>query len=164
MSTMADLSAARRAAVLSGRNCSGTVPYGYMRPPHTSHTRRDGRRAPIFEVVPAEAEVVRLIFRLYNRLGSLSRVMKALTAQGLRTRRGKPWSRAGLTWILRNRTYIGQVHYLGERARGLHEPIVAPIVFHKAGLRLRRNNKHGREAARREARFLASLDQIGGVS
>ena len=83
-------------------------------------------------VLPDEAEVVRMIFKTYDKLGSLDKVMSALREQGMTTKRktlktgrsigGIPFSRGPLAYLLRNRFYIGEVVYKGEilkgRARG----------------------------------------------
>lgn len=124
------LSRGRVEAAKAGRHQSGPSPYGY---------RRDKNRRLVID--EEESEVIRLIFRLYLSLRSMRLTIQELTARGKTTRRGKKWTRAGLSWILKNETYLGKVHYGEVRAKGLHSPIIYPITFNKANHILRANNK-----------------------
>lgn len=126
----------REAGARAGKHQSGPAPYGYRR----DYARRCNEGVLL---VPDEheAEVVRMIFREYLRLRSMKRLIKLLDEQGLRTRRGKRWSRAGVSWILKNDTYVGRVHFGKIRARGKHDSIVPPIVFNKVQKLIRHNNK-----------------------
>jgi hypothetical protein len=129
-----------------GKHQSGTAPYGYVR----DYSRRvKAKGDPSTKGVPLvihaeEADVVRLIYRLYLRHRSMKKVIEILHARGLRTRRGKEWSRAGISWILKNDTYLGRVHFGTIRTRGEHEAIIAPIVYYKAQKLIRKNDKRGR--------------------
>jgi site-specific DNA recombinase len=85
-------------------------------------------------VNPAEAELVRLIFRRFLDLGSALLLIRELNAQGHRTkswttqagtfREGQPFDKGTLYKILRNRTYIGEAVHKGQSYQGEHEPIV----------------------------------------
>jgi hypothetical protein len=85
-------------------------------------------------VNPAEAELVRLIFRRFLDLGSALLLIRELNAQGHRTkswttqagtfREGRPLDKGTLYKILRNRTYLGEVVHKGKSYPGEHEPIV----------------------------------------
>ncbi len=90
-------------------------------------------------VVPAEAEVVRMIFAQYLQLGSIRAVTEELDRQGVRSK-GRRLSNArsvggggfgvgALAYLLKNRFYIGEVVYRGEVYRAEHEPIVQPTLF-----------------------------------
>jgi len=126
----------REAGARAGKHQSGPAPFGYRR----DYSRRstDG-----VLLVPdeEESEVVKLIFREYLRLRSMKRLIKLLDDKGLKTRRGKRWSRAGVSWILKNDTYVGRVHFGKIRSKGRHESIVPPIVFNKVQKLIRENNK-----------------------
>lgn len=126
----------REAGARAGKHQSGPAPYGYRR----DYARR-GHEGVMLVPDDHEAEVVRMIFREYLRLRSMKRLIKLLDEQGLRTRRGKRWSRAGVSWILKNDTYVGRVHFGKIRARGKHDSIVPPIVFNKVQKLIRHNNK-----------------------
>lgn len=90
-------------------------------------------------VLPDEAEVVRMIFKTYDRLGSLDKVMAALREQGMTTKRktlktgrtigGIPFNRGPLAYLLRNRFYIGDVVYKDEILKGEQEPILDRALF-----------------------------------
>ncbi len=119
---------------------SGPAPYGYYREPVDG---RRGRSRLVLE--PREAEVVRLIFREYLRKRSMKKLIEFLEGRSITTRRGRRWSRAAIAWILKNDTYLGKVHAGGDRYRGTHEPIIAPIIFNKVQQLLRKNNKRKNE-------------------
>ncbi|MGE0710061.1 MAG: recombinase family protein [Planctomycetota bacterium] len=134
----------REEGARQGKHQSGPAPYGYRRD-------YDKRSSEGVMLVPdeVEAEVVKLIFREYLRLRSMKRLIKLLDEQGLRTRRSKQWSRAGVSWILKNDTYIGRVHFGDIHVKGRHEPIVAPITFNKAQQLIKANNKRSREGGKK---------------
>jgi DNA invertase Pin-like site-specific DNA recombinase len=85
-------------------------------------------------VNPAEAELVRLIFRRFFDLGSALLLMRELNAGGHRTkswttqagtfREGRPFDKGTLYKILRNRTYLGEAVHKGTSYPGEHEPII----------------------------------------
>jgi len=120
----------------NGYHQSGPAPYGYRRP-----SRRRGRPKPPLEIREDEADIVSTIFRSYLKLKSMRRVIEHLGSIGSRTRRDKEWSRAGLSWILKNETYLGRVHFGKIKAKGKHEAIISPIIFNKAQALMRKNNK-----------------------
>lgn len=128
----------REAGARAGKHQSGPAPYGYVR--DYSERAEHGVRLAI---EPDEAEVVRLIFREYLRRKSMKKLIEYLTKMGHRTRRGKQWSRAGVSWVLKNETYLGRVHFGRIRARGLHQAIISRIVFNKVQKLMAKNNKRG---------------------
>jgi hypothetical protein len=133
----------REEGARAGKHQSGTAPYGYVRD-YARRAKGPNEKGVPLVIEPEEAEVVRLIFRLYLRHRSMKKVIELLHAKGLRTRRGKEWSRAGISWILKNDTYLGRVHFGAIRTKGEHEPIIAPIVYYKAQKLIRKNDKRGR--------------------
>lgn len=147
--------AGRIRSAAAGRNSSGPVPYGYMRPAYDKMARAP---APTAEPHPVEAEVVQLIFRLYLNRKSMGKAQAILNDKGLRTRSGKAWSRAGLSWILQNDFYLGYVRFGHVRARGQHRPIIAPVVFYKVRKLIRKNDKRGR---RRQAGTAGAAETQG---
>src|SRR4051794_203358 len=90
-------------------------------------------------LVPAEAEVVRMIFAQYLQLGSIRAVAEELDRQGIcskprrlsngRTVGGGRFGVGALAYLLKNRFYIGEVVYRGEVHRGEHEPILNSALF-----------------------------------
>lgn len=66
---------------------------------------KDGR----YVIVPEEAEIVKRIFELYlSGMGPL-KISKALNAEGKRTSENNPWRPNGVSDILRNDTYTGNL-------------------------------------------------------
>ena len=90
-------------------------------------------------IVPQEADTVRMIFRLYLELGSLKRLAEELDRRGLRTKRqllsnnrirgGGRFLVGPLSYLLKNRFYIGEVVYRGDIHLGEHEPILDRALF-----------------------------------
>jgi site-specific DNA recombinase len=105
----------------------GTIPLGY----DVEHRK--------LVVNAAEAETVRLIFRRYAELGSVTLLQAELDSQGLRSKRregagerlagGRPFSRGILYLILQNRLYRGEVEHKGNVYPGQHEAIVEQEVW-----------------------------------
>ncbi len=133
----------RERGARTGRHQSGTAPYGYVR---DYSARRRGEPGVPLRVHEPEAEVVRTIFRLYLELRSIEKVIGRLRAAGVRTRRGKEWTRASVAWILKNETYAGRVLFGSIRSRGVHEAIVSPDMFARVRRLLARNNRRRRGA------------------
>ncbi len=79
------------------------------------------------------------IFSGYLRHGSLAKLVRSLTEQGIWTRDGKAWSRATVAFLLGNDVYLKKGTQAGLLAP--QEALVAPIVFHKVQLLKRRNAK-----------------------
>ncbi|RAI40471.1 recombinase family protein [Rhodoplanes roseus] len=112
----------------------GMVPLGY-----TSKDRK-------IEVVHAEAEHVRTIFRRYLECGSLNALMVDLRSRGIvtkhrvlstgRTIGGIPFTRGPLLHLLRNRFYIGEVAFKGEVLPGEQAVIVDRDLFDAVQARL----------------------------
>ncbi|MGE3527912.1 MAG: recombinase family protein [Methyloceanibacter sp.] len=123
----------RRARAREGHHLSGPPPFGYWRAPGSSRLviRRE------------EALIVRRIFADYRKLKSLKKIAAILNSEGLRTRRGSLWSRAGLRHILGNKVYLGQSRFEEIEREHAHQAIVAPIMFHLAAKILRENAKRG---------------------
>jgi site-specific DNA recombinase len=90
-------------------------------------------------VVEKDAEVVRTIFRLYLELGSIHRLLPVLRERGIvskvqalksgETIGGVPFTSGSLSYLLRNRFYIGDVVYKGEILSGPQIPIIGRELF-----------------------------------
>jgi len=120
-------------AVSQGRYGTGPAPYGY---------RRGGPGEKPLVIDDREAEVVRAIFREYVNTRSTGKVVEYLQARGIKTRKGKPWSRQAVSIILSNRTYRGRVTYANVEAEGQHTPIIDASLFYKANaIRERKQRK-----------------------
>lgn len=102
-----------------GRHQSGPVPYGYTK---SSITR--GQK-PFIVPDNYESEIVKLIYSEYESKRSFAEVQRMLKSKGIPTRRGKPWSRAGLSWLLKNDIYLG-ISKFGpdEQPKESHKPLI----------------------------------------
>jgi site-specific DNA recombinase len=100
--------------------CGGHEPFGYRA------VKGEGRLA----VDEAESPLIPVIFDLYanKRLGAHA-IAKWLRAAGLSTRAGKPWSFKAILTVLRNRTYLGQVHFRGTWTDAGHPPLIEEGLF-----------------------------------
>src|SRR5665213_541963 len=100
-----------------------------------------------------EAERVRTIFRSYLKLGSIYLLMaelrkrkiftKAHTVKTGKTVGGIPFTSGPLSYLLRNRFYIGEVVYKGEILPGEQPPIIDRDLFNavQAKLAAQQNNQ-----------------------
>jgi site-specific DNA recombinase len=118
-------------------------------------------------VNPAEAELVRLIFRHFLDLGSALLLIRELNAGGHRTkswttqagsfREGRPFDKGTLYKILRNRAYIGEAVHKGRSYPGEHEPIVDRAIWDRVHEVLASNAWRRGNEARARARTPAPL-------
>jgi len=116
------------------RGCYGTgpAPFGYRR-------TTDGKRTLLVD--EKEAAIVRRVFREYLETRSTGKVVNILNSEGVRTRKGKRWSRQAISIILTNRTYRGRVRYGDLDIHGQHEPIIEASLFYKANALKRRRSR-----------------------
>jgi len=97
---------------------------------------------------PKDAELVRLIFKLYIEHKSLLEVARLVNEQGYRTKAHKdkrkilgnvPFKNTNIQMILKNVIYMGKVKYDGKVYPGLHEPIISEEIFNEAQVILKQN-------------------------
>ena len=62
-----------------------------------------------YEVMPGEAEIVRLIYELYLDGHGYEGIARKLKSRGLKTRNGNEWNHGSVLWILHNYTYTGNL-------------------------------------------------------
>jgi site-specific DNA recombinase len=117
----------------------GFVPLGY---------RVENRKLVIDE---EEAPTVRMIFERFLQIGSATLVARALVAEGVTTRRGKPIDKGFLYKLLNNRVYIGDAVHKGTAYPGEHEAIIGLDLW---------NRVHGilRESPRVRARHTRTTE------
>lgn len=85
----------------------GHAPYGYKYIPKNSSNSHG-----YYEIVPNEAETVRIIFDLLvNQHLSIRGIVKKLTMLGIKPRRGNKWQTSSVYRILSNETYTGVTYY-----------------------------------------------------
>jgi site-specific DNA recombinase len=119
------IAASKRKGIWMG----GVVPLGYE--------LRDRRLV----INPAEAEVVRQIYRRYLELGCVRLLKQDLDRRGIVSKlrassngtppRGYSFSRGALYVLLSNPLYIGEVRHKGVRHPGLHQPILDRVLWDK---------------------------------
>jgi DNA invertase Pin-like site-specific DNA recombinase len=122
------------ASKAKGMWMGGTLPLGYDRPTDLA------TRALVVNDV--EAEQVRLIFRRYVELRSVSALQHWLDENAIRSKAcvtkagraigGLPFSRGALFHLLANRTYIGEIPHKETSYPGAHPAIVDRALFDAA--------------------------------
>jgi site-specific DNA recombinase len=109
-----------------GKWTGGSVPLGY-----------DNADKKLV-VNKAEAEVVRTIFSRYLALGSFQTLIKELDQKGIVTKKrlikdrvigAIPFVCGPLSYLLKNKVYLGQVGHNGAWFAGQHQPIITKETF-----------------------------------
>ena len=115
-------------------------PLGYRIPYHNATP----------EIVPGEAEIVRMIFDRYvNHKMSIFALTRYLNSLGLKTSQGKPFDKRSLEYILQNPAYAGIVRWsrtcnetneIRDRSewsvtKGTHPAIISEELYNQAMLR-----------------------------
>ncbi len=77
----------------------------------------------------AEAEKVRWIFTRYVQAGSVTTVVKELTAEGFVNRYGQTLDKGRLYKLLNNRVYLGEAVHKGTAYPGEHEAIIGQSLW-----------------------------------
>ena len=86
----------------------------------------------VYEPVAEEAELVQLIFSLYNGGWGTYKIAKFLNKSGYRTRRGKQWTHGSLQKLLNNYAYTGnlllQTTFMEAIEREMNAPTATPLT------------------------------------
>lgn len=103
----------RKAAADEGRYIASTAPFGYK--------RVKLQKGWSLEIVPDQAEIIRLVFDLYvngekNPDGSISKagstkICRILDSRGIKPLSGRTWSPASVRDILHNPVYTGKIRW-----------------------------------------------------
>lgn len=143
----------------------GCPPLGY---------KRDDKQKGVLIVVPAEAELVQLIFKKYLELGSATRLVRWLGENGYRTptrtsKQGKTtgggyFHKSAVLEILTSHVYVGSVGNGGCWFKGRHEGIVPEDLFERvqAALGPQRKRRKNLHAQRRHCFTLEGKLRCGG--
>jgi site-specific DNA recombinase len=134
----------------------GNLPLGYALKDHKP------------AIVQKEAELVRSIYRIYLKLGSIDRLSAELRRRRVRTKRrtyksgrtigGKPFMRGPLSYLLRNRFYVGEVLYKGEVLPGPQPALISRDLFAAVQYKLvEQLNNHIQKRAKSEALLLGKI-------
>ena len=139
----------------------GVVPMGY---------RVEDRKIVVDE---REAATVRSIFERYLAVRSISKLQEELRRDGVRTRKrllasgrfkgNVPLTNGPLSYILKNRMYLGEINHRGESFPGDHPPIIEKQLFDAVQAVLTKNaNQRNLRRGRSEALLLGlSFDDRG---
>ena len=97
----------RHMAQRGGVNVLSGAPYGYR------YVRKSDTSAAFYEVIEAEAKVVRMVFEIYTQQGlSINAIARLLNERQIATRTGKGrWERSTVWGMLRNPAYRGTACY-----------------------------------------------------
>jgi site-specific DNA recombinase len=116
----------------------GALPLGYDRHPDPM------RREQVAN--PAEAQVVRTLFRLYDDLGNLRLVVveaqrlglrsKSVTLSSCQVRGGASFLRGQLHHLLTNPVYIGRIRHKDQTYAGQHLAIIEPDLWDRVQAKL----------------------------
>ncbi|MCX6811121.1 MAG: recombinase family protein, partial [Candidatus Berkelbacteria bacterium] len=98
----------------------GVAPFGY---------KTENKKLMINE---PEAKVVKTIFETYLLNNASVKVYDELRNKGIRDRRGLPFSKTVISYILRNPIYCGKFRYADKLWQGTFEPIISETVFEEA--------------------------------
>ncbi len=95
----------------------GTVPLGY---------RVENRKLVVDD---AGAATVRRVFEGFAQIGSATKLLPVLHAEGLLTKTGRPFDKGAVYKLLTNRTFIGEAVHKGISYRGEHSAIVPQALW-----------------------------------
>ncbi len=98
----------------------GPVPLGY---------RVENRKLVVDE---AGAATVRRVFECFAEIGSATRLLPVLQAEGLLTKTGRPFDKGAVYKLLMNRTYLGEAVHKGKSYPGEHAAIVPQALWDRA--------------------------------
>ena len=128
----------RHMAQKGGVNVLAGAPYGYR------YVKKSDTSAAFYEVIEAEAQVVRMVFEIYTQQGlSIGAIAGLLNQRQIATRTGKDrWGRGTVWAMLRNPAYRGTACY-NKTERRPRQRITRPLRQRK-GLPSRDTGNHAR--------------------
>lgn len=143
-------------AAKKGYFMGGKPPFGYKLVDEKDEYGKIRKR---YEIDESEAPFVREIFDMAAQGFTLTKIAEKLNSQGVRTRRGKPWSIRALYELILNEKYAGVFVYQRGRKHNYHAKrddtikipngipaIVDPEIYwmarQKLGVGMRRTQRH----------------------
>lgn len=131
----------------NGQWNGGRVPYGYAYDKQTKE----------FSLDPAESQVVRRMYELYEREQSLVTVCRYFNAKGIYSRSGNEWTPTTVNKILKNQFYVGKYRYNVTKQEwkkwskrdesewitidNHHVPLIDDVLFDRIQFILQRNRR-----------------------
>lgn len=90
-----------------------------------------------FVVVPEEAEIVKYIFQQYvYEHKDATAIARSLNSRKVLTKRGNPFEKRNIAYILRNKFYIGKIIWNDIERDGIHDTFISQELFQAANDRL----------------------------
>jgi site-specific DNA recombinase len=131
----------RHMAQRGGVNVLSGAPYGYR------YVKKSDTSAAFYEIIEAEAKVVRMMYEIYTEQGlSINAIARLLNEREIPTRTGKSrWERSTVWAILRNPAYRGAACY-GKTELRPRQRVTRPLRLRK-GLPSRDSANHERPQA-----------------
>lgn len=131
------MQAGRLASVKEGNYICSRTPYGYKKvnPEPKVHT---------LEIVPEEAEVVRMIFDMYLNGHGAKYIANELNRMGIKPQKNEYWENPSIKKILSNPLYCGKLQWRtkssGDKTYdGKHKAIISDEIFNAAQEKKRTN-------------------------
>jgi len=138
-----------------GKWTGGSVPLGY------------GVTDKKLVINPAEAETIRYIFKRYLDLKCLRLLCEDLNAQGIITKQrptkngnqtsGSRFTYGPLAYLLKNRTYVGEIGHKGERFAGEQGAIIDQATFDQVQNLMKANSVTRRQRRSNDDALLTGL-------
>lgn len=121
------MQAGRLASIKEGNYISTIAPYGYRKinPEPKVHT---------LEIIPEEAEIIKLIYKLYLNGHGAKYIANELNRMGISPKKSQYWEPPSIKKILSNPLYCGKVGWKTKSNgdtlyKGLHESIISEETF-----------------------------------
>ena len=92
-----------------------------------------------YQIDPTTAPVVQEAFRRYADGEGMRALCDELNRKGIRTGRGKPFTKCSFQNMLKNRRYLGEYRYKDIIAEGAIPAIIDPVTFARVQKRSRQN-------------------------
>ena len=118
------VSAGQRRRHEAGKALGSPLPDGYTL--QVVDVGRDGRVTRERVLDPERAPIWRRIFDLIEKGHSFGEVRETLNAEGIRTKRGKPWTTRAIRRGVRDERYAGTARNYGEPVGGAYPPLIEP--------------------------------------
>ena len=97
-----------------------------------------------FQIDPESSQTVQMIFDMFIKGESNTRICELLNERGLRTKQGNPFNKNSINRIIKNRKYIGEYRYNDIVVKDGMPAIISPEVFALAQAEMERRRTRKR--------------------
>ncbi|MCL2838143.1 MAG: recombinase family protein [Oscillospiraceae bacterium] len=108
----------------------GSIPFGYKI-----------NDEQYFEIDPVTAPVVREVFTDYANGKTIKTIVNSLNSRGIRNVKGGEMNINRVTYMLKNRRYLGEYSFKDITIENAFEPIISQEIFDKVQDNMRKNKK-----------------------